>query len=175
MTAAAVLPPGWAAVVSSLGRITVREAQSILRQQLGNGASRWVADEAGIAPRTARRWLSSSAPRSRHSSIIELALSLVGQQGAAAARLRGLAATGGTISVGTVPVAYGSRGEGSRHIGAVMVDEWMADDLLATATALDRGDLAAAADAFSDAVIAGYSHGLEDTLAVAEWGDVHLS
>lgn len=169
------LPSGWPAVVTGWGRITVREAQTILRQQLGNGASRWVADEAGIAARTARRWLSSSAPRARHSAIVELALTLVGTQGAAAARLRGLAASGGTISVGTVAVAYEDRDEGSRHIGSVMVDEWMTDDLQAAADALDRGDLAAAADAFSDAVVAGYSHGLEDTLTVAEWGDVQLS
>ncbi len=169
------LPPGWTEAVAGWGRITVREAQTILRQQLGNGASRWVADEAGIAPRTARRWLSSSAPRARHSTIIELALTLVGTQGAAAARLRGLAASGGTISVGTVAVAYGNRDEGSRHIGSVPVDEWMADEVLAAADALDRGDLAGAADAFSNAVMAGYSHGLEDTLTVAEWGAISLS
>lgn len=169
------LPPGWTDVVTGWGRISVREAQSILRQHLGAGASRWVADEAGIAPRTARRWLSSSAPRARHGAIIELALTLVGTLGAAAARLRGLAATGGSIDVGLVQVAYDTRDEGSRHIGSVVVDEWMADDLLAAADALDRGDLAAAADAFSDAVMAGYSHGLEDTLTVSEWGDVQFS
>lgn len=169
------LPPGWTEVVTGWGRISVREAQSILRQQLGAGASRWVADEAGIAPRTARRWLSSSAPRARHGAIIELALNVVGTQGAAAARLRGLAATGGRITVGTVPVAYGDRDEGDRAIGTVVVDQWMVDDLLAAANALDLGDLAAAAEAFSDVVMAGYSHGLEDTLTVAEWGDVQLS
>lgn len=169
------LPPGWTDVVTGWGRISVREAQSILRQQLGSGASRWVADEVGIAARTARRWLSASAPRARHGAIVELALSLVGTQGAAAARLRGLAAGGGTISVGTVPVAYEDRDEGARHIGSVVVDTWMTDEILAAANALDRGDIAAAADAFSNAVMSGYSHGLEDTLTVAEWGNVELS
>lgn len=168
------LPPGWTTAVAGWGRISVREAQSILRQQLGNGASRWVAEEVGIAARTARRWLSTSAPRARHAAIVELALTLVGPQGAAAARLRGLATGGGTISVGTVPVAYEDRDQGSRHIGQVTVDTWMADEILAAANALDRGDLATAADAFSNAVMAGYSHGLEDTLTVAEWGDVEL-
>jgi hypothetical protein len=168
------LPPGWTAAVARWGRLTVSEAQSILRQQLGNGASRWVADEAGIAPRTARRWLSGSAPRARHSAIVDLALAVVGTQGAAAARLRGLATNGGTINVGTVAVAYEDRDEGARHIGSVNVDEWMAEELMAAADALDREDLAAAADAFSSAVIAGYSHGLEDTLTVAEWGDVEI-
>jgi hypothetical protein len=167
-------PPGWITVVTGWGRLTLREAQSILRQQLGNGASRWVADEVGIAARTARRWLSPSAPRSRHGDVIELALSLVGAQGAAAARLRGLATNGGTISVGTVPVAYEDRDQGDRHIGDITVDTWMADEILAAANALDRGDLTTAADAFSNAVISGYSHGLEDTLTVAEWGDVQL-
>lgn len=47
----------------------------------------------------------------------------------------------------------------------------MAEDLLVASDALDRGDLASAADAFSDAVIGGYSHGLEDTLSVSDYPD----
>lgn len=43
------------------------------------------------------------------------------------------------------------------------------------ADAPDRGDLAAAADAFSDAVIGGYSHGLEDTLSVRYEDGIRLA
>ena len=68
-------------------------------------------------------------------------------------------------------VAYDDSDEGGRTIGDLEVDEWMADDLAAAADALDRGDLDAAAAAFSDAIVGGYSHGLEDTLSITDYSD----
>jgi hypothetical protein len=154
---------------------TVGHAQDIIRGVHGRHASRWLAEEAGISARTARRWLSGAPPRGRAGAILAAARSLTNTYGIAAARLRGLAAAGGHIHVGTVAVAYETQDEGSRTIGDLAVDEWMAEDLAAAADALDRGDLAAAADAFSDAIIGGYSHGLEDTLTVTEYGDIGFS
>lgn len=157
-------------IVGVLGaRLSVAQAQDIIRSVHGRGASGWVADTAGISRRTARRWLSSASPRARAGAIGDLALQTVGTFGIAAARLRGMARGGGTISVGRVAVAYDSDEQGDRTIGDVTVDEWMADDLEAAADALDNGDLEAAAGAFSDAVMGGYSHGLEDTLTISDY------
>ena len=136
-----------------------RPREDIIRGAYDRHASRWLADEAGISPRTARRWLSGAAPRSRAGAIIAAARSITHPYGIAAARLRGLAAAGGRVSVGTVQVAYDDSDEGGRTIGDLEVDEWMADDLAAAADALDRGDLDAAAAAFSDAIVGGYSTG----------------
>lgn len=159
-------------IVAALGTsITVRQAQSILRSVHGRGASGWVADNAGISQRTARRWLSSTPPRARTGAIRDLALQSVGAYGIAAAILRGVAEAGGVISIGKVDVAYDDQDEGSRSIGDLTVDAWMAEDLEAAASALEAGDLAGAADAFSDAILGGYEHGLEDTLTITDYSD----
>lgn len=150
---------------------TVGHAQDIIRGAHGRNASRWLAAEVGIHQRTAQRWLSGRAPRGRAGAILAVAQSLTNTYGIAAARLRGLATAGGFISVGTVAVAYDDDDEGNRTIGDLQVDEWMADDLAAAADALDRGDLKVAADAFSAAIVGGYSHGLEEALHVTDYND----
>ena len=54
--------------------LTVTHAQQIIRAEHGRGASRWVADQVGIAARTARRWLGPRPPVSRHGHIVDLAM-----------------------------------------------------------------------------------------------------
>jgi hypothetical protein len=161
----------------------VSQAQAIIRAVHSRHASAWLADEADISRRTARRWLSSQAPRSRGPAIIAAARAVIASNGAAAIRavltpdgfvaaiIRALIAAGGSITVGRVEVAYDGQDEGDRMIGSVDVDEWMAGDLAAAADALDAGDLQGAADAFSDAIIGGYDHGLEDTLSITDYPD----
>lgn len=161
------------AIVTQLNAaMTVPQAQAIIRSAHGRHASAWLADESEISRRTARRWLSSAVPRSRGPAVIAAARTIIATPyGVAAAIIRGLAAAGGTITVGHVAVAYDDRDEGDRMIGDVDIDAWMADDLAAAADALDAGDLDAAADAFSDAIIGGYDHGLEDTLTISDYPD----
>lgn len=151
--------------------MTVPQAQAIIRSAHGRHASAWLADETNISRRTARRWLSSAAPRSRGPAIIAAARAVITPYGVVAAIIRALAAAGGTITVGRVTVAYDGQDEGDRMIGAVDIDDWMAGDLAAAADALDAGDLNGAADAFSDAIIGGYDHGLEDTLSITDYPD----
>jgi hypothetical protein len=50
-------------------RATVADAQAALRSVAGRHTSKYVADAAGIAGRTARRWMSSGYPRSRTAEI----------------------------------------------------------------------------------------------------------
>lgn len=151
-------------VVNELARTArVDHAQAAVRAAYGRQATRWVADQAGVSPRTARRWMSAAPPAGRARVII----GLVDAAAVAAQRLR----TATSISVGTVAVTYDDRDEGSRVIGDLDVDGYMDAELDAAAAALEEGDMAAAADAFSNAVIGGYAAGLQDTLTVSDYGD----
>ena len=80
----------------------VGHAQDIIRGAYDRHASRWLADEAGISPCTPRAvGCPAPHPRSRAGAIIAAARSITHPYGIAAARLRGLAAAGGRVSVGT--------------------------------------------------------------------------
>lgn len=145
----------------------VQDVQAAIRAAEGRGATRWVAAQAGISQRTARRWLSNNPPRSRVTALI----GLIDTTSIAAYRIRGAE----SISIGTVAVAYDDQDEGSRNIGDLDVDSDMANALAHAAEALESGDWAAAEDWFSDAVIMGYSPGLEETLDIADYfSGVHL-
>ncbi|MGH3097935.1 MAG: hypothetical protein ACRDMV_18285 [Streptosporangiales bacterium] len=158
-------------VVRGLARgASVRDAQAVIRAQHGRAASRWLAAEAGVSTRTARRWLSAHPPGSRAPRILAAAQS-ASVAGLAAQRLRGAAAEGGGIAVGVVAVSYDDDDQGDRDIGWLEINDAMARDLQASADALDAGNLAGAADAFSDAVIGGYGTGLQDTLSVSDYSD----
>lgn len=148
-------------------RALVTHGQAAIRAAHGKGATRWVADMAGVSPRTARRWMSANPPASR---IVAL-LALLSPTDLAAQQIRGASA----IDVGAVAVSYDDTDEGSRSIGHLDVDEAMARELDAAAEALENGDLLSAEDAFSNAVMMGYADGLQDTLTVADYADgVHL-
>ncbi|WNV86644.1 hypothetical protein [Umezawaea sp. Da 62-37] len=139
----------------------ITHAQHAIRAEHGKTASRWLAAQAGISQRTARRWLSTDLPRSRTDTVARLANRLF----TAAQRLR----TAHSIDFGAVAVTYDGHHEGTRHIGPVPVDPALAHDLHTVATHLETGSLAAAADALSVAALAAYSPGLEDTLAVDQY------
>ncbi|PRY28583.1 hypothetical protein [Umezawaea tangerina] len=139
----------------------ITHAQQAIRAEHGTGASRWLAQQAGISQRTARRWLSAELPRSRTDIVARLANRLF----TAAQRLR----TAQSIDFGAVAVTYDGHHEGTRHIGPVTVDPALARDLATVATHLETGSLPAAADALSTAALTAYSPGLEDTLAVDQY------
>jgi hypothetical protein len=149
-------------IIDSIARTaSITYAQEAIRAEHGKGASRWLAQEAGISQRTARRWLSTSLPRSRTDVVARLANRLH----IAARRLRAAE----SVDFGAVAVVYDGQHEGTRHIGPVAVDDALARDLGTVAGYLETGSLAAAADAMSGAALAAYSPGLEDTLAVEEY------
>lgn len=152
-------------VVQSIARRAgVAEAQAVIRALHGRGASRWLADAAGISRRTARRWLSTGYPRGRAAQILDTARDL----GAAALAAQVLPQVS-TIDVGSrVPVFYKPtrRGEGTRDIHAVTPGR---DYLDQCAADLLAGAADAAEEAFSDAVISGYEDGLEETLGIEEY------
>lgn len=146
-------------------------AQAALRAVHGRGASRWLADHAGISPRTARRWMSPGYPRGRAAAIVEAALA-ANTAAAAGARIRG--ATHILID-GPVEVYYDGEPQGQRNIGDLQVTPAMAAYLDRCATDLASGKLEAAAEAFSNAVLNGYEAGLEATLAVEELDNVDVA
>lgn len=159
----------FADVVAALAQTaTVDEAQEVIREHIGRGASRWLADTAGIAPRTARRWLSSDYPRMRSRNIVAAA-SALGMGPLAAPRI----ARAKQISVGKVRVYYKGTGrdEKTRTIGTVRVRQRSATYLSLASKDLTAGKVELAADAFSDAVICGYESGLEDTLGISDYPD----
>ncbi|MDT8916222.1 hypothetical protein [Amycolatopsis sp. PS_44_ISF1] len=140
----------------------VDHAQAAIRTVHGKHASRWLAAQAGISPRTARRWLSSAAPTGRTRAILDAAATAGGATGLAAQRLR----TAETIDVGTVAVSYDGDDEGNRRVGEITVEGDVANYLITTARDLEAHNLEGAADAFSNAIMSGYDPGLEDTLQV---------
>lgn len=150
-------------LTSIASRARVHHAQAAIRQQHGTGSARWVAATEGLSERSGRRWMSATPPPRRTTAIIEL----VTREALVAQRLR--RTTG--IDAGTVTVEYDGRDEGTRYIGYLDVNDYMAGYLEQAAEALEEGDLDAAEDAFSNAVIGGYSPGLEDTLKVTEYVD----
>jgi len=156
-------------VVASLARgAGVVHAQAAIRAAHGRGASRWLAQEQGISPRTARRWLSGNYPRGRARAITDAASGL-GVGPIAAQRI----AYASALSVGKVRVAYrgDARDEGARRIGRIPVRSATAGHLSDAAQELLSGNSSQAADAFSDAVISGYEDGLEETLAISDYSD----
>jgi hypothetical protein len=153
-------------VMEGLARTApVQAAQNALRQSLGKGASRWVAQEAGLSQRQAQRWLSANYPRSRAGQIMELvALSMI------VAHILRIATR---VNPGQVGVYYKGNGrdEKTRNIDGFTPSTQVRVYLNRAADDLVRDDLEAAADAFSDAVICGYEEGLEDTLGVSDYAD----
>lgn len=139
-------------------RAAVEQAQAAIRALHGKSASRWVADEAGVSPRTARRWLSATPPAGRVAAIIALAPTYQ----AAAQVLR---ASDGTVSAGSVEVAYDEEYEGGRFIGDVNIDVGPIAD------ALENGSIEFAEAAFSAAVLEEYGPGLGETLTIDNYGD----
>lgn len=146
-------------------RASVANAQQAIRATHGRGASRWLADTAGISRRTARRWLSGAYPRGRRAEIVAAARDL----GAGALAAPAIAAAS-KIDVGQVRVFYRANGrdEGTRHIGSVTPGHGYSEQC---AAALIAGSGADAEEAFSDAVISGYEDGLEETLSISDYQD----
>jgi hypothetical protein len=152
----------FAEIVRTLARRAgVPEAQAAIRAVHGTGATRWVAEQAGIAARTARRWMSVTPPPARRQAVVDLALRWLPNHVAA----RVLRGAGDTVAVGTVRVAYDGADQGLRSVGEVDVD------LAPVADALESGDVEHAEQALSDTVMEGYEPGLSDTLQVVDYVD----
>jgi hypothetical protein len=140
-------------------------AQTAIRAQHGTHAARWLADEAGISPRTARRWMSSAPPASRVPNIVNHAA-----RNMVAAHIFRVATS---IDVGVITVEYDQEDQGTRGpIGTVRVDTEVAGYLGAAASALEAQQYDAAAEDFSNAVVNGYEPGLEDALEIVDYDDV---
>lgn len=140
---------------------TVADAHAALRTLLGPGATRWMAEEHGISRRTARRWMSANPPASR----IPLIMGSVSHNMLAAQVLR----RARTIDPGTVGVNYDDRDEGTRSPGRITVTQDVARLLHAAADALEADDLARAEKFLSDAIMHGYSPGLEEALTIDDY------
>ena len=148
----------------------VHHAQAAIRAVHGRAASRWLAQQVGVARRTAQRWMSRKAPKSRSGAIIQAAIDAGGTPGIAAQRL----AYAQAVNVGTVEVTYDGEPQGRRHIGTV---EFIGDSANYIGQAINdllAGDLDAAGESVSCAVISGYSPGLEGTLQISDYGDFEL-
>ena len=165
--------------------ITTSEAQAAIRDTHGRGASKWLAANAGIAQRTARRWLGSSPPAARRDQITALgarnatpatrraaaaradtstrtavADRILPSSRRAAATLRG---TQGRVSPGRTSVSYDGEPEGDRNIWTVDIDiQPVIDNLEA-----DNSD--AAADAFQDEILEAYGAGLSENLEISDF------
>lgn len=171
--------------------LTVDAAQELIRDSHGRHASRWLAEAADIAPRTARRWLGPTPPRARHDTITALALTTLPQHRRptlaadltptdvrtaiadlliphdlrAADVLRGAT---GRVDVGKIEVLYDGLPEGYRNIGVVHID------FSQVITALTNHDLATAAGALSDAILDAYGPDLSEVLDIDDFGNIDI-
>lgn len=145
--------------VSATG--TVHHAQDAIRQVHGRGSTSWVAEQAGISARTARRWMSATPPPSRRRNIIDMA----GAGAVAAQKIR----SSRTINVGRVRVKYDDEDAGTRQPTkqAFNIADIAGMDAFYDALAAD--DYRNAARHFSDAIINSYSPGLHETLTIYEF------
>lgn len=140
-------------------------AQQAIRAAHGRHAARWLADQAGIAPRTARRWLSNKSPRGRAEDI---------RQAAREGGLHGIAAVlfgaANAADLGfAVEVNYFGQPQGTRGIGYVEFRRsYEQRQIVQCAEDLARADWAGAADAFGNAVLSAYG-GLQDTLTITDY------
>lgn len=137
---------------------TVTHAQAAIRREHGRASTSWVAEQAGISPRTARRWMSAAAPPARHRTILNMA----GAGAAAAQTIRAAR----TISVGRVRVRYDDTDAGTRTPPELTVAEMSLEPFY---DALAAGDYEVADRLFSDAVLDAYGAGLDDILTIAEF------
>lgn len=156
-------------VLDSLTRYTTaRSAQDAIRAVHGRGSTSWLSDTAGIAPRTARRWMSPAYPRGRTTEIIQAAMSL-GVAHVVAEILRYATA----IDAGRVEVYYKATGraEGTRGVGTITVGARNGGYLAQCVRDLHNNVLDGATEAFSDTIICGYEDGLEETLGISEYLD----
>jgi hypothetical protein len=161
-------------MVALARQASIAQVQTAIRASAGDGATKSVAEDVGLSRRQARRWLSArDYPRSKESEIRALA----SDEAVCAILLR--TATQITYT-GRVAVYYknnAKRSEGTRAIPSLLsIPARVAAFLTSAAKSLEgAAQIAAAEDAFSDAVISGYEDGLEDTLGVLEYDHVVLS
>lgn len=143
-------------------RASLADAQLVIRRERpGRGeAVQWVSAEAGIAMRTARRWLSDDAPAARVGTIVGLALTL-----ARLALIGQVMSHFSGVDVGTVEVEYDGEPQGTRNIGHREID------LAPIADALMSGAVEFAEEAMSRAVLEAYEPGLEDVLDISDYCD----
>jgi len=133
--------------------VSVGEAMAAYRSEYGRGARRRLAQEYGVTPDTAGRWLSGKQAPSARGGRRGQVLDRVPRNRLAAQVIRG--AQG--VSVGKVKVNdYHGKPAGSRPIGTVPVDAELREQLGGVADLVEQGELGDAEAALSEAIIQAY-------------------
>ncbi len=156
--------------------VSVKEAMAAYRSEYGRGARRRLAQEHGVTPDTAGRWLSGKQSPSARGGRRGQVLDRVPRNRLAAQVIRG--AQG--VSVGKVKVNdYHGKPAGSRPIGTVPVDAELREQLNWIADQVEQGQYSDAEPALSEAIIQAYGRrvgGRESipsgTLTVTDYGSL---
>lgn len=153
-------------LIAEIGRTRdPRIALDAIRAEHGRGTSRWIANTFGVNPRTARKYLAGEInPGRAGSQRRQAVLASASPAFVAAQRLR----RARRLVVGSVRVRYLDRDEGSREVGTLSVDSDLADKLNEVADLLEEGDMEAAEDALSGAILDAYGD-LADTLTISDY------
>ncbi|MFC7344533.1 hypothetical protein [Saccharopolyspora griseoalba] len=159
------------ALSKAAGKITTEEAQDVIRAQFGRGATRWVAQEAGISMRSAQRWMSGNPPASRTGRLRKLASDQLKVQ-AFGRRLQ--AST--VVRVGEIRLRYGrTEDQGKRcPYNTKNGSEWFNVSGLESNGVLDAlkaGDIEKAEELFSQAVLDAYGIEDTDTFDIGDFGE----
>jgi hypothetical protein len=168
------VPDGWVETVTGWARLAeLRHAQRALRDLLGGRATAWLGEQAGIQPRTARRWMSPACPPSRADTVMSLAVDRIitvhGAPSAADPVLAGYVVDEATaVDPGTIELGYDGDSEGPRTPGEHEVY------LGEVADHLKDNDLARAAEAFSQELLNAYGAGLGESLEIITYSGVTL-
>jgi len=128
-----------------------KDAAAAIKRVHGRGASRWLAQQAGISQRQAQRRLSGQAAsgRGRGPQVEDLAE----PEALSAEALMSATA----IDAGHVDVTYNGKSQGTRKVGLVNIDGALKGELTEVANMLMDGDDAGAEQALSDALLGAYT------------------
>jgi len=159
--------------MTSMQPVSVGEAMAAYRSEYGRGARRRLAQEHGVTPDTAGRWLSGKQAPSARSGRREQVLDQVPRNRLAAQVIRG--AQG--VRVGKVQVNdYHDKPAGSRPIGTLPVDAELREQLGEVADLVEQGELGDAEAALSEAIIQAYGRRIggqksipRDTLKITDY------
>jgi hypothetical protein len=137
-----------------------KDCVSAIRHQLGTGAASYIADQVGVHPDTARRWIATAAGRgggqrpNQHVAGRIAALESAAEEGWVIADALAHASI---LHCGHVKVFYNGKSQGFRKVGSISVSAEMQQLLQETGDLYAIGDTDGAEQILSDAILGEYS------------------
>jgi hypothetical protein len=136
-----------------------KDCVSAIRHQLGTGAASYIADQVGVHPDTARRWIATAAGRGRQGPNQHVAGRIAALESAAEEGwvIADALAHAQILHCGHVKVFYNGKSQGFRKVGSIAVSAEMQGRLQEAGDLYAIGDTDGAEQILSDAILGEYS------------------